>query len=100
MSTPTLPRRGSHDRPYSKGDGIVDADNDLSSSTRPLLASLAAFVDAGLRPRTVLARAIVTVLVIKLVAVMAMMALQHYQDRSAVADSAGVARRLGPTSTP
>jgi hypothetical protein len=25
---------------------------------------------------------------------------QHHQDRSAVADSAGVAYRLGPSSTP
>jgi hypothetical protein len=47
-----------------------------------------------------LARAIVTVLVIKLVAVAAMMVLLHYEDRSAVADSAGVAYRIGPSSTP
>jgi len=78
----------------------VNTKNNRFESTRPLLASLAAFVHAGLRPRTMLARAIVTVLVIKLVAVTAMIAFQHYEDRSAVADTAGVARRLGPSSTP
>ena len=79
---------------------MANAEHNRLKSTRPLLASLAAFVRACLRPRTMLARAIVTVLVIKLVAVMAMMILQHYEDRSADADAAGVARRLGPSSAP
>ena len=70
------------------------------SSTRPLLASLAAFAHAGLRPKTVLARAIVAVLAIKLVAVAAMMFYQHHENRSSVADKAGVAYRLGPSSAP
>jgi hypothetical protein len=78
----------------------VNAGDNFFRSMRPVLNSLAAFVHAGLRPRTMLARAIVTVLVIKLVAVVAMMIFQHYEDRSAVADSAGVAYRLGPSSTP
>jgi hypothetical protein len=69
-------------------------------SMRALVDSLAEFVRAGLRPKTMLARAIVTVLAIKLVAVAAMMYFQHHEDRSAVADSAGVAYRLGPSSTP
>lgn len=85
--------------PYS-GTGRVNAGNNFFRSMRPLLTSLAAFVHAGLRPRTMLARAIVTVLAIKLVAVVAMMAFQHYEDRSAVADPAGVAYRLGPSSAP
>jgi hypothetical protein len=79
---------------------MVNAENGFFRSMRPLLASLAAFAHAGLRPKTLLAGAIVTVLVIKLVAVAAMMFYQHYEDRSAVADSAGVAYRLGPSSTP
>ena len=79
---------------------MVDAKNDRSKTMGPLLASLADFVRAGLRPKTMLARAIVTVLAIKLVAVAAMMFYQHYQDSSTVAGAAGVAHRLGPSSTP
>ncbi len=79
---------------------MANTDNSPSKTMRTLLASLADFVRAGLRPKTMLARAIVTVLVIKLVAVAAMTFYQHHQDRSAVADSAGVAYRLGPSSTP
>ena len=79
---------------------MVSAENGFFRSMRPLLASLAAFVQAGLRPKTLLARAIVTVLVIKLVAVAAMTIYQHREDRSAVADKAGVALRLGPSSKP
>ena len=79
---------------------MASAEHNRLKSMRPLFASLAAFVHAGLRPQTLLARAIVTVLVIKLVAVMAMMVLQHYEDRGAVADTAGVAQRLGPSSAP
>ena len=78
----------------------MKAGNDRIKPARPLLSSLAAFVQAGLRPKTMLSRAIVTVLVVKLVAVAAMMFYQHHEDRSAVADSAGVAYRLGPSSTP
>jgi hypothetical protein len=79
---------------------MVDAENSRRRSEWPVLASLAAFVNAGLRPRTLLARAIVTVLVIKFFALMGMMILQHYEDRRAVADLAGVAHRLGPSSAP
>ena len=78
----------------------MNAENNRFKSMRPLLASLADFVHAGLRPKTMLARAIVAVLVIKLVAVAAMTFYQHSVDRSAVADPAGMAYRLGPSSTP
>ena len=66
----------------------------------PVFASLGAFVYAGIRPRSMLARAIVTVLVIKLIAVTAMSVYRYYEDRSAVADTASVAARLGPSSAP
>jgi len=66
----------------------------------PLLTSLAAFARAAIRPQTLLARAIVTVLLIKLIAVGGMMLARHYTDRSALADAAGVADRLGPSSQP
>lgn len=79
---------------------MAKAENNGLKSGRPLAESLADFVRAGFRPRTMLARAVVTVLVIKLVAVTAMMIFQHYEVRSAIADPAGVAFRLGPSSAP
>lgn len=78
----------------------MQADNHDIRPAWPLLSSLAAFVHAGIRPRTMLARAIVTVLIIKLVAVTAMSVVRHYEDRTAFADTAGVADRLGPYSAP
>ncbi len=68
-------------------------------SPRPVLASLAAFIGAGLRPRTMLARAIVVVLAAKVIAVAGMMAYQHFTDRKIV-DAAAVGRLLGPSSRP
>ena len=68
--------------------------------SRPVLASLAAFIDAGLRPRTPLARAIVIVLAAKLIAVAAMMVFLFVADQNAVVDAATVGRLLGPTSPP
>jgi hypothetical protein len=78
----------------------MDADPEGFALKQSLLSSLAAFVRAGLWPQGMLARAIVAVLVVKLVAVAAMMVIQSYTDRSAVADVAGVSDRLGPTSPP
>ncbi len=69
-------------------------------SRRPVVASLIAFIGAGLRPSTALARAIVVVLAIKLVAVAAMTAYQHFADQSAAVDAAAVSRLLGPSSRP
>ena len=78
----------------------MNAENNRFKLPQTLLSALAAFVRAGLRPQSALARAIVAVLVIKLVAVTGMMVFQHYADQRAVADAAGVARRLGPSSAP
>lgn len=78
----------------------MQADSEGFMLSRAVLSSLAEFVRAGLRPRSALARAIVTVLVIKLFAVAGMMVFQSYADRSAVADAAGVSLRLGPSSLP
>ena len=69
-------------------------------SSRPVLASLAAFIDAGLRPRTPLARTIVIVLAAKFIAVVAMMVFLFVADQNAVVDAATVGRLLGPTSPP
>ena len=66
-------------------------------SPRPVLASLAAFIGAGLRPQSPLARAIVVVLAIKLVAVLGMTAYFNFTDHAA-ADAAAISRVLGPSS--
>ena len=68
-------------------------------SPGPVLASLTEFVRAGLRPRSVLARAVVFVLAAKLVAVAGMMIFQHFANPS-VTDAAAISRVLGPSSRP
>jgi chromate transport protein ChrA len=78
----------------------MKAVNERRTTPGPIVSSLAAFIGAGLRPRSALARAIVAVLVIKLVAVTGMMAFQSYADQSATANAAGVAHRIGPSSLP
>lgn len=68
-------------------------------SPGPVLASLTAFVLAGLRPRSMLARAIVFVLAAKLIAVAGMMIFQHFANPN-ITDAAVVSRVLGPSSRP
>jgi hypothetical protein len=65
-----------------------------------VLVSLAAFVGAGLRPRSALARAIVVVLTAKLVAVVAMTVFQHVGHQNVAVDAATISRLLGPSSAP
>ena len=67
---------------------------------QPVLASLMAFAREGLRPRSLLARTIVTVLAIKLIAVIGMAIFAYFSDLSAVADTAGVSQLIGPSSPP
>lgn len=64
---------------------------------RPLLASLVAAVQ---RSPTPLARAIVTVLTVKLVAVAAMAIYFHFASQHVVANAAAVGRLLGPATLP
>ena len=66
--------------------------------TSPLLSSLAAFIGAAWRPRSLLARAIVTVLAIMLVAVIGMAVYAHFTDRSASIDAAAIERLIGPSA--
>ncbi len=68
-------------------------------SPGPVLASLAAFVSAGLRPRSILARAVVIVLAAKLIAVAGMMICQQFANRNVV-DAVAISRVLGPSSRP
>lgn len=62
---------------------------------RAILASLAAFAAAGLRPRTVLAKAIVVVLLIKLVGVTAMRIYLTADHAVPAVDAATMARVIG-----
>jgi hypothetical protein len=78
----------------------MSAEHDRLSSPRPLLSSVAAFIGAAIRPRTMLARAIVTVLAIKLVAVAGMAIYAHFTDQSASIDAAAVDRLIGPSKRP
>ena len=68
-------------------------------SPGPVIASLAAFVSAGLRPRSLLARAIVFVLGAKLIAVAGMIIFQHFANPNVTA-AAVFDRVLGPSAPP
>lgn len=62
---------------------------------RGILASLAAFAAAGLRPRTPLAKAIMLVLLIKLVGVTAMRVYLTAGDAVPAVNAATMARVIG-----
>jgi hypothetical protein len=62
---------------------------------RAILASLRAFAAAGLRPRTPLAKAIMLVLLIKLVGVTAMRIYLTAEDIAPAVNAATMARVIG-----
>jgi hypothetical protein len=78
----------------------LTADRDRLKPPRPLLASLAAFLGAGWRPPSALARAIVIVLVAKLIAVLAMAVFFHFANQHAAVDAAAIGRLFGPSPLP
>jgi len=78
----------------------VSVEGEPTVSRWPVLSSLAAFIGAAFRPRSMLARAIVLVLTIKLIAVLGMAAYAHFTDQSGAIDAAAVNRRIGPASRP
>ena len=78
----------------------MDAERDRLTTPRPVLGSLAAFVSAGLRPRSLLARAIVVVLAAKLIAVVAMAIFLFFANQHVVVDTAAISRLLSPSSLP
>jgi hypothetical protein len=67
---------------------------------RPILASLGAFVATGLRPRTPLAKAIVLVLLIKLIGVTAMRLYLTAGNVERAVDAAAMARVIGVAASP
>jgi uncharacterized PurR-regulated membrane protein YhhQ (DUF165 family) len=79
----------------------VNADRDGLMSPRPVLASLAAFIGAGLRPPSPLARAIVIVLAAKLIAVVVMTVFfLFFANQESVVNAAAVGHWLGPSPPP
>jgi hypothetical protein len=65
---------------------------------RALFCSLAAFVGAGVNPQTPLARAIVLVLVFKLIGIAGIKLFIFPDSRQPVADALAVAHVLGPAT--
>jgi hypothetical protein len=63
---------------------------------RAFASSLAAFLVAGLRPRTPLAKAIVLVLVIKLIGIAGIKVFMFPDSAQPVVDAAAMARAIGP----
>jgi hypothetical protein len=59
---------------------------------------IAALAGAAFRPRSLLARAIVTVLAIKLIAVAGMAVYAHFTDQRGSIDAAAVERLIGPSA--
>jgi hypothetical protein len=64
---------------------------------KAVLSSLIAFVDAGVRPQTPLAKAIVLALAIKLVVIVALKVCLFSGDARPVVDETAIDRLIGPT---
>jgi len=62
-----------------------------------IFSSLAAFVTAGIRPQTALAKAIVFVLVLKLFGIIAIKVVMFPDSARPAADTANIERVLGPS---
>jgi len=63
-------------------------------------SSLTAFAAAGIRPRTPFAKAIVIILVIKLIGIAGMKIFMFPDSARPVIDAAAVAQAIGPAATP
>jgi hypothetical protein len=61
-----------------------------------IFSSLTAFVAAGIRPQTALAKAIVLVLVLKLFGIIAIKLIMFPDSARPAADTANIERVLGP----
>ena len=61
-----------------------------------ILPSLIAFLDAGVRPRTALARAIVVVLILKLMGIATIKFLAFPSSEQPLVDATAMSRLLGP----
>jgi hypothetical protein len=66
---------------------------------RPVFSSLAAFLAAGARPPTPLARAIVLVLVLKMIGMAGIKLIMFPENAAPAVDAAAMARLLGAPSS-
>jgi hypothetical protein len=64
-----------------------------------IFSSLAAFAAAAVRPPTPLARAIVVVLVIKLLAIVSLKLFMFPEHARPASDAGAIARVIGPTTS-
>jgi hypothetical protein len=69
------------------------------NALRPILSSLTTFLTAGARPRTRCSKAIVLVLIIKLVGIVGIKTFMFPDSSKPVADAATVARVLGVSAS-
>jgi hypothetical protein len=65
---------------------------------RAILSSLTLFVSAGIRPQTPLGKAIVLVLVLKLIGIVGIKLFMFPDSAQPVVDAAAVARLVGPST--
>ena len=65
---------------------------------RAIFSSLTAFVSAGVRPATPLAKAIVLVLILKLIGIAGIKVFMFPDNAQPVADAAAVARLVSPSA--
>lgn len=72
---------------------------DKGHPVRAILSSLIAFLAAGARPSTPLAKAIVLVLVIKLIAISGIKAFMFPESTQPVVDATAMARVIGPSAS-
>jgi hypothetical protein len=84
-----------HQSKYNVSQGALTEGNPL----RPILSSLTDFLAAGARPRTPFAKAIVLVLIIKLVGIVGMKAFMFPDSSKPVVDATAVARVVGVSAT-
>jgi hypothetical protein len=65
---------------------------------RAIFSSLMAFVFAGIRPATPLAKAIILVLVLKLIGIASIKLFMFPDNAQPAADTAAIARLVGPSA--
>ena len=65
---------------------------------RAIFSSLMAFVSAGIRPATPLAKAIMLVLALKLIGIVSIKLFMFPDNAQPAADAAAIARLVGPSA--
>ena len=87
---------------FAAGHSSAKTPDRCAREGRPLgaiLSSLAAFIAAGARPPTPLAKAIVLVLAIKLIAIAGIKVFMFPESTQPVVDATAMARAIGPSAS-